>query len=84
MYGLRRPHRERVLSDMKPMTGSVMASTSRGRKNRMPHSTGSIPRPLTSTTMKIASAAGNIWLPSMPIPKAIFWPSGILSSGAVA
>ena len=32
----------------------------------------------TSTTMKMPSAAGNIWLASMPSPKATFCLNGIL------
>ena len=71
-YCLRRPQFERVLSEMKPMIGSMTASKTRGRKNRMPHIQVGKPMSCTSTTMKMPSAAGNIWLASMPRPKATF------------
>ena len=82
-YCLRRPQVDRVLSEMKPMIGSVTESKTRGRKNRMPHIQPGKPRSCTSTTMKMPSAAGNIWLASMPSPKATFCPNGTLWAAAV-
>ena len=69
---LLRPHFERVLSEIKPMIGSVKESKTRGRKNKIPHKKGGNPSPCTSTTIKIPRAAGNIWLASIPKPKATF------------
>ncbi|MEY3251543.1 MAG: hypothetical protein RL227_516 [Pseudomonadota bacterium] len=77
-YCLRRPQVERVLSEMKPMIGSVTESNTRGRKNSTPHIQPGKPMSCTSTTMKMPSAAGNIWLASMPRPKATLWPKGTL------
>ncbi len=52
----------------------------------MPHIQVGKPMSCTSTTMKMPSAAGNIWLASMPRPKATFWPKGTLwvAVGALA
>ena len=69
-YCLRRPQVERVLSEIKPMIGSVTESKTRGRKNSTPHIQGGKPRFCTSTTIKMPRAAGNIWLANMPKPKA--------------
>jgi len=41
MYGRRRPQREWVLSEIRPMIGSMMPSKSRGRESARPISTGS-------------------------------------------
>ena len=53
-----------------------MASKMRGRNWMMPHSMAAKPRSCTSTMMNTPRAAGNIWLASMPKPKAIFCPMG--------
>jgi hypothetical protein len=83
-YCRRRPHFERVLSEMKPMIGSVSESNTRGRKNSTPHIQPGKPMSCTSTTMKMPSAAGNIWLASMPSPKATLWRNGTLWPAGVA
>ena len=71
------PHRDTVRSEMNPIIGSVTQSTSLGRKKIKPHRKGLIPKLCTSITIKILSAAGNIWFASMPMPNAIFCPRGI-------
>ena len=71
-YCLRRPHFERVLSEMNPMMGSVMASKTRGKNWMMPHRRAAKPRSCTNTMMNTPRAAGNIWLASMPKPNATF------------
>ena len=72
IYCLRRPHRDRVLSEIKPINGSVMASTTRGKKKMSPHMTGSKPKSCTNTTINTPSAAGNICIASIPKPKKTF------------
>ena len=59
-YFLRRPQRERVLSEMNPMMGSKMASKARGAKKITPHIHPGKPKSWTNTTIKILMAAGNI------------------------
>ena len=71
-YCLRLPQTDLVLSEMKPIIGSKKASNILGRKNKMPHIHVGIPKFSTNTTIKIPKAAGNIWLASIPNPKAIF------------
>ena len=80
-YWRRRPHLERVLSEMNPMTGSVMASKTRGKNWMMPQSRAANPRSCTNTMMNTPKAAGNIWLASMPNPKATFWPMETVGVG---
>ena len=75
-YCLRLPQTDLVLSEIKPMIGSKNASNIRGRKNNTPHIQDGIPKFSTNTTIKIPKAAGNIWLASIPNPKAIFCPIG--------
>ena len=60
------------------MIGSVIESKTRGRKNSTPHIQPGKPMSCTSTTMKMPRAAGNIWLASMPRPKATLCPNGTL------
>jgi len=58
-YCLLLPHFDLVLSEMKPIIGSVIASNSLGTKKMIPHNIGSNPRSCTNTTIKIETAAGN-------------------------
>ena len=81
MYCLRRPHRDLVLSETKPMTGSVIASTTLGKKKIKPHIKGSNPKSCTNTTIKTPRAAGNICIASIPSPKKIFLLVGICVVG---
>ena len=59
-YCLRLPHLDRVLSDMKPIIGSIKASKILGKKKVIPHIQVGIPKFSTNTTIKIPKAAGNI------------------------
>ena len=56
--------RDSVRSEIHPISGSVIASTSFGRKKIKPHRMGLIPRPCTSMTMKMPSAAGTSGWPA--------------------
>ena len=73
-YNLRRPHFDRVLSEIYPMIGSVIASNILGTNWMIPHRRAANPRSCTNTMMKTPKAAGNIWLASIPKPNAIFCP----------
>lgn len=59
-YCLLRPHLDLVLSDMKPMIGSVIESNMRGANDTTPHIHPGKPKSWTNTTIKILMAAGNI------------------------
>ena len=59
-YCLLFPHFDFVLSDINPIKGSVIASTSLGTKAITPYNNGLKPKFCINTTMKIPSAAGNI------------------------
>ena len=80
-YCLRRPHFERVLSEINPIIGSVIESNIRGKKNKIPHKTGEKPIPSIRIIIKTPNAAGNIWLANIPNPKAIFWDIGTFVVG---
>ena len=77
-YCLLFPQVDLVLSEIKPINGSVIASTSLGTKAITLYNKGLKPRFWIKTTMKIPKAAGNIWFPSIPMPKAIFCTKGTL------
>ena len=49
-----------------------------------PHIKGLMPRLSTRITMKMPRAAGNIWLASIPIPKATFCDIGIFDVRGVS
>jgi hypothetical protein len=71
-YCLLLPQMDLVLSVTKPIIGSKKASTILGAKYKTPHIQAGNFKSSTNTTINIPNAAGNIWLASIPKPKAIF------------
>ena len=72
MYGLLRPHFELVLSEIKPIIGSVRASNILGRPPNKPAKKGSIPNAVSKKNIKKPRAPGNKLSTNWPEPKAIF------------
>jgi hypothetical protein len=83
MYGRRRPHRERVLSEMYPISGSVSASVRRGSAPSSPTNAGFIPSPRLRTIIIPPIAAAEQVVHERPgIPYATFFGKEMRSSGA--
>jgi hypothetical protein len=59
IYGLRLPHFELVLSEIKPIMGSVIASKIRGSPPSNPAKNGSIPNAVNRKNIKNPKAPGN-------------------------
>ena len=55
-----RPHLDFVLSEIKPINGSVMESKARGAKNITDHIQPGNPKSWTKTTINMLIIAGNI------------------------
>jgi len=72
MYGFLLPQRDRVLSEIYPMIGSMIASISRGSAASNPANNGFIFSARTSMTINIPKAAGNNWFAREPDPNASF------------
>ncbi len=78
-YCRRLPHLDLVLSEIKPIIGSVIASKILGTRKTNDHIHPEKLRSSIKTTIKIPRIAGNICMASIPKPKAIFWPMGTLT-----